>query len=53
MLHQYHNEQLERIKADQSLNRHWIRLQEVEVVMEAAGVQGWKDVVDRLDQSEP
>ena len=53
MLHQEQNEQLDCINADQSLDGQWVGLQEVEVVMEAAGVQGWENEVDRLDQGEP
>lgn len=43
---------LEGVKNQEGLHWHWVRLEEVEVVVESSGVQGWENEVAGLDQDE-
>ena len=47
-----HDEDLQGVEDDQGSHWKGIRLKEVEVVMEATGVEGWEDEVARLEQCE-
>ena len=52
MLLDRHHQELTKIEADKGAYGARIWLEEVKVVVEAAGVKGWEQVVQRLDQSE-
>ena len=53
MLHGEKDKELESVQADESLDWQGVRFQEVEIVVEAPGVEWGEHVVDRLHEYEP